>query len=249
MDDGISERSVCVDSERTSYTGRPGEFKFHPSPASTMFTALLTLSLFTAPLPAHLTISQSSPKTLTNTITKTSFCCDFTTPLSSRSTLLLKSVGYGRTIIDLTAGIGNDSFLLTTCYNRVISVERNLHLFSLLRDGVQRAKLDSRWTVHNKNSIEFLSSHSHHEVDTVYIDTMFVPRKKNRASAKAGMQLVRDVLEGGNGNNNDDSLVLFEAARKLGCKVVVKRGKADAAFAKPSYVIGAKNRVRFDVFQ
>ena len=69
---------------------------------------------------------------------------DFNTPalsqrikrLSPRSELLLKALGgqKGETVIDMTAGLGTDSFLLAAFGYRVVSIERSKTLYLLLKD-------------------------------------------------------------------------------------------------------------------
>jgi 16S rRNA (guanine1516-N2)-methyltransferase len=66
---------------------------------------------------------------------------DFTTPalmqrvkrLSPRSELLLKAIGGqpGETVVDMTTGLGTDSFLLAAYGYRVFSIERSRTLYLL----------------------------------------------------------------------------------------------------------------------
>jgi 16S rRNA (guanine1516-N2)-methyltransferase len=63
----------------------------------------------------------------------------------SRKQPLVKAFGQRvRTIIDATAGLGHDTFLLACCGFEVTALERNPVVYALLRDGLRRAELDPR---------------------------------------------------------------------------------------------------------
>lgn len=63
----------------------------------------------------------------------------------SKKQPLVKAFGQRvRTIIDATAGLGHDAFLLACCGFEVTALERNPVVFALVRDGLRRTELDPR---------------------------------------------------------------------------------------------------------
>lgn len=156
------------------------------------------------------------------------------------------------TVIDATAGLGRDSFVMATLGCEVLMLERSPIAAALLADGLKRgaenaevADIIARMRLHPGNSIEYLSqTEVHHSADTIYLDPMY-PHRQKSALVKKEMRLFRDLV-----GDDPDTEQLLQAA--LGCarqRVVVKRPKTAPCLAgpKPSLDISSKN-TRFDVY-
>lgn len=152
-------------------------------------------------------------------------------------------------VIDATAGLGRDAFVLASLGCNVMMVERSPVAAALLEDGLQRAYLnleigswmEQRMRLHFGSGYEYLKSN---QTDVVYLDPMF-PHKKKSALVKKEMRVFQGVV--GADLDADDLLeVALNAARY---RVVVKRPDY-APFLndkKPTMSIKTKKN-RFDVY-
>jgi len=157
--------------------------------------------------------------------------------------------GVSLDVIDATAGLGRDAFVLASLGCNVTLVERSPVAAALLEDGLERAYLDyeigawveQRMKLHFGSGYEYLKNH---QTDVVYLDPMF-PHKKKSALVKKEMRVFQGVV--GADLDADDLLeVALNAARY---RVVVKRPDY-APFLndkKPSMSITTKKN-RFDVY-
>ena len=152
-------------------------------------------------------------------------------------------------VIDATAGLGRDAFVLASLGCKVDMVERSPVAAALLEDGLERAYLDAeigdwmqqRMHLTHASGYEYLK---HHKADVVYLDPMF-PHKKKSALVKKEMRVFQGVV--GADLDADDLLDVALAAAKY--RVVVKRPDY-APFLndkKPSMSIKTKKN-RFDVY-
>ena len=176
----------------------------------------------------------------------------------NRSSLLAKAIGAksksnAPKVIDATAGLGRDAFVLASLGCEVTMLERSRLLFIMLDRAISVAKenpltseIASRMKLHQQDSIEYLSSHSElsNIADVIYLDPMF-PHEKRKAQIKQEMITCREVV-----GDDLDAAELFEAASKVAIpRIVVKRMKS-APFissATPSQqFIGKTNR--FDLY-
>ena len=95
-----------------------------------------------------------------------------------------KSFSTGATLLDATAGLGEDSFLLAAAGFCVTLCERNPVIFSLLADTMKRAREEallpilSRMELYFGDSKELLQS-ADGKYDLVYLDPMFPARAKS----------------------------------------------------------------------
>ncbi|WP_022942782.1 class I SAM-dependent methyltransferase [Psychromonas hadalis] len=152
-------------------------------------------------------------------------------------------------VIDATAGLGRDAFVLASLGCNVTLVERSPVAAALLDDGLQRAYLNleigewmqQRMLLHFGSSIEYLKKH---QTDVVYLDPMF-PHKKKSALVKKEMRIFQGVV----GADLDADNLLDVALQSARYRVVVKRPDY-APFLddkKPSMSIKTKKN-RFDVY-
>ncbi len=163
--------------------------------------------------------------------------------------------GVRPSIIDVTAGLGKDSFVLATLGCEVQLVERSPIIHSLLADGLKRAELNyeimdiiQRMQLVCSDSIDYLQKVSVRP-QVVYVDPMF-PHSSKSASVKKEMSLFRDVV----GDDTDAGELLAVALATAEFRVVVKRPrKADVikvagdATLQPSYALEGKSS-RYDIY-
>lgn len=169
---------------------------------------------------------------------------------------IAKAVGLkGRqhvSVLDATAGLGRDAFVLASLGCRVDMIERSPVVAALLDDGLRRAALEpelSIWLPNNMQlfhgvSIELLNNWQGQQPDVVYLDPMF-PHRKKSALVKKEMRLFQQLL----GPDADADGLLAPALALAKKRVVVKR--PDSApylnLAAPSMAITGKKH-RFDVY-
>ena len=142
-----------------------------------------------------------------------------------KSELVARAVkaGADRQVLDCTAGLGRDAFLLAYLGCAVTLVERSPVMFSLLEDGLARAsKLDqlagavSRISLVPADALDVLGAAD--GFDVIYLDPMF-PAKVGSALAGGEMQVMQKFL-----GTDQDALLLLEAARNAKPeRVVLKR--------------------------
>jgi 16S rRNA (guanine1516-N2)-methyltransferase len=161
-------------------------------------------------------------------------------------------------VLDLTAGLGGDAFVLASLGCSVTMIERNPIVYCLLADGLERAVVSSeddsdlaaiveRITLIEKNSAEYLQQEAVEasvSVDVVYLDPMFPGRKKS-AKVKKQMQAFHSIV----GSDADADQLLALATKIANYRVVVKRpsGAEYLAASKPSYSLEGKS-TRYDIY-
>ena len=152
-------------------------------------------------------------------------------------------------VLDATAGLGKDSFVLATLGCRLAMIERSPIIHTLLEDGLSRAMADeevsevcSRMTLYHGNAIEIMESIERPQV--VYVDPMF-PHSEKSALVKKEMRVFRDVV----GDDQDSALLLEAALDTATARVVVKRARKAPLIEgrAPSYQLEGKSS-RYDVY-
>lgn len=154
------------------------------------------------------------------------------------------------TIIDATAGLGRDAFLLASLGSRVTLIERSDIIYELLVAGMEAAHqaggqhrdIIDRMNLIHGDSITILP---HMQADVVLVDPMHPPRQKS-ALAKAEMRAIRDIV-----GIDEDQRSLVETALAMAAKRVVLKWPAKAAplegLRPASHQIIGKS-IRYDVF-
>lgn len=159
--------------------------------------------------------------------------------------------GVAPTVVDGTAGLGRDAFVLASLGCKVTMLERSPIVAALLEDGLARARQDSEigdW-IEERLQLVYASSlseleHLNIHPDVVYLDPMY-PHKKKSALVKKEMRVFQSLV-----GADLDADGLFSPAMKIATKrVVVKRPDYAEylADAKPSMAIETKKN-RFDVY-
>lgn len=170
---------------------------------------------------------------------------------------LAKAVGlkHGKNpeVLDATAGLGRDAFVLASLGCRVTLVERSAVACAMLDDGLRRAAEDAeaghivreRMQLVHAEAVAFLEALPEaRRPDVVYLDPMFPPRHKS-ALVKKEMRVFHGVV----GSDPDSDRLLPAALKAAGSRVVVKRPDYAGWLAemKPTMSISSKKH-RFDVY-
>lgn len=172
---------------------------------------------------------------------------------SLRKEILARALGLKKnspaTIIDLTAGLGRDSFILASLGFAVTLYERSPIIQVLLTDGMQRAALQkatapimARMQLHNADALQHVTPEN--TADIIYLDPMFPPRSKS-ALVKKDMRIFHDIA----GNDSDADQLLTLALTCARQRVVVKRPRTSEHLAgiKPAFSMTGSSS-RFDVY-
>lgn len=171
-----------------------------------------------------------------------------------RGQALPKAVGMkgGKTpmVVDATAGLGGDAFLLASLGAEVTLIERSVEMHRLLQDGLSRAReaggdvaeVVGRMTLLHGDAKDLLPTLS---PEVVLVDPMHPPRKKS-ALVKNEMRLIREVV----GTDEDKVELMKVALASASNRVVLKwplRADAMEGICAPSHQITGKT-TRYDVF-
>lgn len=165
--------------------------------------------------------------------------------------------GYKPFVVDLTAGLGGDGFVLASLGVKMLMIERNPVVSALLHDGLARARSEATDTgtdlekilkrislVHGDADFYLRGLEETSRPDVFYLDPMFPCREKS-SKVKKEMQLLHQLL----GSDDDGSSLLALAKEKARYRVVVKRS-AHAPFLanqQPGYSLKGKS-TRFDIY-
>ena len=158
--------------------------------------------------------------------------------------------GNSPSVVDATAGLGRDAFLLASLGAEVTLIERSNEMHRLLAEGMERARVSggevaeviARMTLLHGDAKELLPGLL---PEVVLVDPMHPPRK-NSALVKKEMRLIREIV-GADQDSTDLMRVALDCARN---RVVLKwPQKADAmeGIRAPSHQITGKS-TRYDVF-
>ena len=193
-----------------------------------------------------------------------------------RSQSIAKAIGLKQgspppTVLDATAGLAKDAFVLACLGCPMKLVERSPFIVELIHNAIDRAKedehfqsiLNTGFEVIQDSSINYLhqlhkmltesnpaeiysddNSHNMNYPDVVYLDPMYPDRKKS-ASVKKNMQILQTLL-----GKDEDTTELLDAAMKVARKrVVVKRpkGSPNLSEIKPTYQVNSK-KTRYDIY-
>jgi 16S rRNA (guanine1516-N2)-methyltransferase len=155
-------------------------------------------------------------------------------------------------IVDATAGLGRDSFILASLGFKVTMLERSPLIYVLLADAIKRAKqvpetaaIVGRMQLLQTDAVSWLQQLEITErPEIIYLDPMFAPREKS-ALVKKEMQIFHDTV----GVATDNNLLLTTALACATKRVVVKRPRlaTNLAGISPAFSQVGKNN-RFDVY-
>jgi len=154
-------------------------------------------------------------------------------------------------VVDATAGLGRDAFVLASLGCPVLMLERHPVIHALLEDGLRRLTLkgDSckplteRLNLQRADARQWLATNAQ-GIDVVYLDPMY-PHRTKSALVKKEMRVLRQLV----GDDLDVVSVLETALQVARQRVVVKRPKTAPAIGttSPSFSVESKN-TRYDIY-
>jgi len=167
---------------------------------------------------------------------------------------LAKAVGLksnkNRTIIDATAGLGYDAFILASLGADVTLIERSEKIHKLLQDGLKEAEEYGGYISSIVNRMHLIFGDSKTIIpqlspEVILVDTMYENKKKS-ALAKNNMRLVREIV----GPDLDQIELIKIALESAQNRVVVKQpryAETRDEIAKYSHQILGRT-IRYDVY-
>lgn len=174
-----------------------------------------------------------------------------------RGQTIAKAIGlkHGNTpsVLDVTAGLARDAYILATLGCRITLIEHSPVLAELIADGIRRGLghpeskkiLAQDFDFINTDSIKYVKQLSAPErPDVIYIDPMYPERKKS-ALVKKDMQILQHLL----GNEKNATELLETALGYAGKRVVVKRPihAETLSHRNPNLTISSK-KTRYDIY-
>jgi 16S rRNA (guanine1516-N2)-methyltransferase len=154
-------------------------------------------------------------------------------------------------VLDATAGLGRDGFVLASLGCSVTLIERQPLIAALLEDGLARAAADrdvgpivAQMRLLTGNAIELMSAWQGEPPQVIYLDPMF-PHRDKSALVKKEMRLFRPFV-----GDDLDAPALLQAALALAShRVVVKRPRKAPIIdgGKPGYALEGKSS-RYDIY-
>lgn len=170
--------------------------------------------------------------------------------------LIAKAVGLKKThkalhIVDATAGLGQDAFVLAGLGCRMTLFERSEVIHALLADGLERGRLNEhaapvieRMTLRHGSSIDWLRAAGRGAADVIYLDPMF-PHRDKSALVKKEMQVFRPVV----GDDPDAPELLAAALVAATYRVVVKRPRKAPPIEGPEPTTRVEGKSsRYDIY-
>lgn len=160
-------------------------------------------------------------------------------------------------ILDATAGLGKDSFVLASLGCSVTMIERSPIVQTLLADGLARAQLLGREQdvelLQTINRMQLLTQDSRGYLeslppdqfpDVIYLDPMF-PERHKTADVKKEMAAFHQIV----GKDEDADALLSLALAHVSYRVVVKRPRKAPLLNNqaPSYQLEGKSS-RYDIY-
>lgn len=154
-------------------------------------------------------------------------------------------------VLDATAGLGRDAFVLATLGCEMSLCERQPLIAALLEDGLARGRQDpevafivARMHLQQGDAIELMRQWQGEPPQVIYLDPMF-PHREKSALVKKEMRLFRPFV----GDDPDAASLLTEALALASHRVVVKRPRKAPAIegVKPGYSLEGKSS-RYDIY-
>lgn len=169
-------------------------------------------------------------------------------------------------VVDLTAGLGQDGFVLASLGCYVTLVERCPSIYQLLCDGLERAResaaspkyIDGKPFADILTRINLLEAEAKsylttmaQQTDIIYLDPMF-PKRRQAAQVNKGMQALQAIV----GDDADAGELLSLALTKARFRVVVKRPRKAPALHRqypqidlpePQIMLRGKS-TRYDIY-
>lgn len=154
-------------------------------------------------------------------------------------------------VLDATAGLGKDAFVLASLGCEVTLVERQPLIAALLEDGLLRAARDAdvapivdRMALRGGDAVALMAAWDEPAPQVIHLDPMF-PHRDKSALVKKEMRLFRPLV----GDDPDAPALLAAALALASHRVVVKRPRKAPCIEgpKPSHVLEGKSS-RYDIY-
>lgn len=156
-------------------------------------------------------------------------------------------------IVDATAGLGRDAFILAWLGCHVQMIERSPVIAALLHDGLHRVNQHTElasqmkgqlFLVHQDAQAWLAQLPPHQYPEIIYLDPMY-PHRQKSALVKKEMRIFREIV----GEDLDATQLLETALTHAHQRVVVKRPKhASPLGEKPPHFCIQSENTRFDVY-
>lgn len=167
--------------------------------------------------------------------------------------IILKAIGIKNnerpSVLDATAGLGTDAFLLASKGCEVLMLERSPIIGALLQDGLARYNKQKSGVIKLElllsSANNYLTTLKLKQYDVIYLDPMYPPRVKS-ALGKKNMRTLHTIV----GADEDAGEILMLALQHAKKRVVVKRPKfADhLGLLKPDIIFASNASSRYDVY-
>lgn len=175
--------------------------------------------------------------------------------LNKKNEILSKVIGikknYFPYVLDATAGLGQDGFILASLGCKVTLIERNPFIAIILDDAIRRIFLNLRKKCYFKFNMKLLYLSSFNMLnlgiikpDVIYLDPMF-PYRKIKSLPQKNIQLLQKIV-----GYDCDSHKLLNISRKLAKRRIVVKRFLNSPFlydSKPNWTVFSKNH-RFDIY-
>lgn len=160
-------------------------------------------------------------------------------------------------VLDVTAGLGKDAFVLASLGCTLQLLERSPVVHALLADGLERAlyfaEAEDEELLNTLKRMQLLACDGRNYLsqlatsarpDVIYLDPMFPGRDKS-ADVKKDMRAFHDIV----GKDNDAGELLQQALQQALYRVVVKRPRKSPWLGElqPSYQLEGKTS-RYDIY-
>jgi 16S rRNA (guanine1516-N2)-methyltransferase len=171
----------------------------------------------------------------------------------SKKQPLPKAIGDYKTVVDATAGFGMDAVRLALMGYQVVAIEQSPIISAMLRDGLWRVEqipemkhaIGKRVRFIESNSVEHLQQMR--EVEVVYIDPMFPPKRKKSALPPGHIQTLQSIV----GHDiPEKTQMLFDTAMQSATRrVVIKRPTHAPTMAHNPVAVHEGKLVRYEVYR
>lgn len=168
--------------------------------------------------------------------------------------LIAKAVGLNLGVVpqvlDASAGLGRDAFVLASLGCRLTLLERSPIIAELLSCALEQARgteideIVSRMDLITTDASEWLGAQENTVADVIYLDPMY-PHREKSSLVKKEMRLFQTLV----GEDLDDAVLLSNALAKARYRVVVKRPRKGLSIEGdlPSYQLKGKS-CRYDIY-
>ena len=144
-------------------------------------------------------------------------------------------------ILDCTAGLARDSYILKSMGFNVTMIEKNPLLILMIRNFIKK-NLISNPTLYYGDSYDFLCK-TNKIYDYIYIDFMF-NKIKNKSLSSKNDEFLKTVCD----DENNKNRLISKAIKKCKLRVIVKEAKySKSKFLKPNHTMSTK-LIKYNIY-